>query len=80
MRSLERRFKIEQDKNPYYSTLVNFGHAVQYQRFSRKTIELWFFELVDKEDYDKNDTEDVLIHLLGLSHSEKPRKEISDNS
>lgn len=71
MRSLERRFKIEEDKNPLLSSLVNFGHAVQHQRFSRAVIEKWFFQLVDSDDYEKKDADAVIDHMLNLSHSPK---------
>lgn len=72
MNKLERRFKIECDKNPYFSTLVNLGHVVQYQRYNRHVIAKGINSLVDKDDYAESDLEAIIEHLLQLSHSEKP--------
>jgi len=70
MKSLKRRFAIEEDKRPLYSTLVNFGHAIKGKRYGKKTIVKWFYELVDKDDYDRKDRYDIIDHMLGLSNSE----------
>ena len=75
MRSLERRFNIQQDKHPYYSTLVNFGHAVEHQRFTQPIIAKYFNLLVEKSDYQASDRDAIIEHLLQLSHSEKPAEE-----
>ena len=71
MRSIERRFNIEMDKSPQYSTFVNFCHAVQHQQFSKQVIIKWFNELVDPEDYDKSIKKELIEHVLELSFSSK---------
>ena len=73
MSRIEKRFKIECDKSPSYSTLVNLGHAVQYQRFTRGLISLAFVKLVDPEDYALPDEEAIIDHLLSLSHLPNPK-------
>lgn len=72
MSKLERRFKIECDKAPYFSTLVNLGHVVENQGFSRGVIAQGINHLVDPDDYDESDLEEIIEHLLQLSHKIKP--------
>lgn len=72
MSKLERRFQIECDKAPHFSTLVNLGHVVEYQRFSRGVIAQGVNHLVDPDDYDESDLEAVIEHLLSLSHKIRP--------
>ena len=75
MRSIERRFKIEQDKHPEYSSFVLFCESVSYQRFSKPTIQRWFGILVDKDDYEAKDYTALIEHVTKLSHSKKPPEE-----
>lgn len=75
MRSLERRFKIQTDKTPYFSSLVNFGEAVAHQRFSKRIIKHWFNELVEPEDYPAQDKVEIIEHMVKLSHRPKHREE-----
>ena len=63
MKSLERRFKLMEEKNPFHSTYVNFGRAIRGQGFSSKVIEFWFNKLVDKDDYAKSDKKTLLAQL-----------------
>ncbi len=75
MKGLESRFAIEQSKSPSLSSLVNLGHAVEYQRYDRFTISKALHKLVEKDDYEKRDTEEIVDHLLGLSHSNRGEKQ-----
>ena len=63
MRSIERRFKEMEKKNPFHSTYINFGRAISCQGFSGKVIEFWFNRLVDPDDYDKRDKKTLLAQL-----------------
>jgi len=67
MRSIERRFKEIEAKNPYYSTYTCFALAIAGQKFTKETIRRHFNRLVDKDDYDKKDKKEVLEHLFKLS-------------
>jgi hypothetical protein len=75
MNKLERRFKIECAKNPYFSTLINLGHVVEYQSYSRHVIAKGINSLVDEDDYSSSDLEAIIEHLLSLSHSKRPPKD-----
>jgi hypothetical protein len=69
MKSLERRFKNIEKRNPDWSTCLCFSEAVSRQNFSRQTIHRWFYKLVDKKDYDKKEVKQLLSYLR--SHSKK---------
>ena len=53
MKSIERRFKNIEEKNPFWSSYICFAEAIQGQRFSKQTVHRWFQKLVDKDDYAK---------------------------
>lgn len=72
MNKLERRFKIECDRNPNFSTLINLGHVVEYQGYNRHVITRGINSLVDIDDYSSSDLEAIIEHLLQLSHSKRP--------
>lgn len=63
MRSIERRFILEQEKSPLSSDLMCFSRAVHNQRFSRKFILRWFNKLVDKNDYDGKEKREIIEWL-----------------
>ena len=63
MRSIQARFNKVSEKNPYWSSLVSFQEAVRGQKFSKDTINRWFHRLVEKGDYPKNITKDVLRNV-----------------
>ena len=69
MRSIERRFRLEQEKSPLSSTFICFSAAVHKQRFSRKMIMEWFNKLVDKNDYDKKEKKELIEFLERHSNS-----------
>lgn len=73
MSRLENRFRVECDKFPHFSTFVNLGRAVEYQRYTRGEITKALIQLVDKEDYVQADVEELIDHLLALSHRERPK-------
>ncbi|MGI6347618.1 MAG: hypothetical protein ACOXZ1_00235 [Patescibacteria group bacterium] len=67
MKSIQRRFKNIQEKNPYWSSMTCFNEAIKEQGFSKKNIYYWFSRLVDKKDYSKSDKKEILSFLLKLS-------------
>jgi hypothetical protein len=64
MKSIERRFKRITKRNPYWSSYVCFWSTVRYQRFTKKTISIWFNKLVDKDDYSKSDKKACISHMM----------------
>ncbi|MDD5738799.1 MAG: hypothetical protein PHY72_02665 [Candidatus Pacebacteria bacterium] len=71
MRSIQRRFNSFVNKNPYWSSYVCFVEAVKNQNFSKQMIHRWFYKLVEKDDYDKQDARQILKHLSWLSEKKK---------
>ena len=69
MRSIERRFKNIQKKNPYWGSYICFIEVIKNQNFNKKTICNWFNKLVDKDDYYKEDKKMLIAHLLSASKS-----------
>ena len=67
MKSIERRFKKINKKNPYWSDNTCFAVAITDQNFSLQTIAKWFNKLVDKNDYDKNDKKEIRAFLKRLT-------------
>ena len=69
MRSIERRYKSIEAKNPLWSLFICFAEAVKNQHFNRQAISRWFSKLVEKDDYSKSDKKQILNHLEDLSNS-----------
>lgn len=69
MRSIERRYKNIEKKNPLWSSYICFSNAVKKQKFSKQIISKWFTKLVDKNDYDRECKLPLLRHLQELSNS-----------
>jgi len=69
MRSLQRRFKIISQKHPFWSSLVCFERAIVGRNFKRRTLYYWFFQLVDRNDYRRKDSKDILD---GLENKKPP--------
>ena len=67
MRSIERRFKEIENKNPFWSSYICFAEAVKGQKFSRRTISIWFSKLVEKSDYGAKDKKALITNLEALS-------------
>lgn len=73
MKSLERRFKIIAEKNPLLSSYECFALAGMGQKFSREIIGHWFYKLVEKDDYAKNEAREILDHLKDFSNTSEDR-------
>ena len=66
MRSIERRYRNIEQKNPMWSTYICFAEAIKGQNFCHKRISEWFNKLVDKEDYAKSEKRAILQFLKTL--------------
>lgn len=73
MKSLARKFRQIEKKNPLFSSYTCFALAVMGQEFSREIIGLWFYELVEKDDYAKNEARAILSHLESFSNTSEDR-------
>lgn len=69
MKSLERRFKLVEEKNPFLGSYVCFAKTIEGQKFSRPVISRWFNKVVEKGDYSKSDTRRLIENLATLSNS-----------
>lgn len=68
MRSIERRYKNIEARNPFWSAYVCFVEAVKNQHFNRQAISRWFSKLVEKDDYARSDKNQILKQLEDLSN------------
>lgn len=68
MRSIERRYKNIEARNPFWSSYICFAEAVKNQHFNRQAINRWFSKLVEKDDYARSDKKQILNHLEDLSN------------
>lgn len=68
MKSIERRYKNIEEKNPFWGSFICFAEAVKNQHFSKQTISRWFGKLVKKSDYSRSDKKQILNHLKDLSN------------
>lgn len=67
MKSIERRFRSIQEKNPGKSSLTCFSEAILYQGFTPKTISRNFHKIVEKDDFSRREKKQILEHLFSLS-------------
>ena len=79
MRSLERRYKNIEKKNPVWSSYLCFVEAVRKQNFTKRIMSKWFRILVDPDDYSRTDKRDILKHLYSLSNSVEDDTKASKN-
>ena len=66
MRSIKRRYDQISQKNPYSSSLACFKRAIEGQNFKRRAIRYWFFQLVEKDDYNPKDKKAIFRDLENL--------------
>lgn len=69
MRSIERRFKQINEKKPRWSSWSCFVKAIKGQKFNKKIINRWFNQLVDKDDYAKDEKKELLEYLSRVSNT-----------
>jgi hypothetical protein len=68
MKSIKRRFKKIEKKNPYWSSYECFWNSVRGQGFGKKMISIWFNELVNKDDYAKSEKKQIITQLIECSN------------
>lgn len=73
MRSIKARFNQQQSNNPYWSSLTCFLEAVRGQKLSKDMISRWFYKIVSKDDYCKDEIKSILKNIY------KANKEIIKN-
>ncbi len=69
MKSLERRFRKIEKRNPGFSSYLCFSEAIRKRNFNPQTVRRWFYKLVDKDDYSRSDVKTLLNQLKGSSKS-----------
>lgn len=72
MKSIKANFLREKNKNPFLSDTTNFIKVIRYQKVERRKIREKFNELVDSNDYSKDDYFGLLNYLYTFS---KPSEE-----
>lgn len=78
MKSIERKFKKLNNRNPYWSSLICFTEAVKSSGLSRQTIHRRFNKLVDKNDYNKTDKKQIMSFLESISKHSTTTKNRGD--
>jgi hypothetical protein len=68
MKSIERRFKLVEEKNPFLGSYICFAQTIHGQNFSRPVISRWFNKIVEKGGYSKSDTRRLIENLVCLSN------------
>ena len=66
MRSIERRFKNIEKRNPELSSFICFCKTIKGQKFSTNIIHRWFNKLVDKNDYSHKEKREIFKHFEQL--------------
>ena len=74
MKSIQRRFKIYQNKNPYLGDYVNLMKTVYAQKYSKDTISRWFPKLVNVDEYNEADKRYLIRTLCDTSNMTQGHK------
>lgn len=69
--NIENKFNSIQNKNPLYSSYTSFASAITGSKISEIEMHGLFYKLVEKGDYRKSETEDILLHLDKLLTPQK---------
>lgn len=67
MKSVQARFNILQNQNPFLGDYIIYAKTVTGQKYTPRIISQWFNKLVDKSEYSRSDKELLLKHLGKLS-------------
>lgn len=68
MKSLKRNFLKIKTKNPYWSDYLCIAHTVRIRHFDNQTIEKYFEELVNPEEYAQDEKYQILRFLYSLTN------------
>ncbi len=70
MKSIKARYEqVRRKLSESYSTYICFSRTIEGQKFSYESISKNFSFLVDKDDYAKNERNQILRHLHCLSNT-----------
>jgi hypothetical protein len=69
MKSINANFNRVQLLSPNYSSYLCFANAVKDKRFSLASLQKNFNNLVDKNDYEKQDKSKLISNLYKLSNT-----------
>ncbi len=79
MKSLERMFQKERERNMLQSSYLCFAMAIKEQNFHKQVIQRWFDRLVDKDDYFEGEKEEIVNFLCVLTgNSSNPLRNTSE--
>jgi hypothetical protein len=67
MYNIKSRFEKIAANHPLYSTYTAFAEAIKNTSISERTVRLWFYRLVDSEDYQKSDGPAIVRHLVSIT-------------
>jgi hypothetical protein len=68
MKSIQRRFCVFKKKHADLADFTVLMKTVKGQFYNQNTISKWFRELVEKEDYSKNDKRTLMAQLIKLTN------------
>lgn len=66
MYNVKKRFEKISNKSPHYSSYTAFAETVRDTALTEATLRRWFYRLVDKDDYAKNEGPAVLRYLVSI--------------
>jgi len=70
MYQVQNRFNKIAAANPYYSTYTCYAETIKHTNIAETTIRRWFYQLVDPEDYAKEEVRSILRYVVSIA---KPR-------
>jgi uncharacterized protein YktA (UPF0223 family) len=68
MKSIERKFNKNVEKNPGSSSYICFNNIVTGANFSEARLRIMFDKLVDKSDYVKSEKKGLVNYSLSLNN------------
>lgn len=79
MKSIEYNFEKIRNKNPYLSDYICLTKVIESRDFKRRAISGALRNLVDKDDYSKDERNELLDNLVELSRRGTPTKVLVDD-
>ena len=67
MRRMTEKFNTIQKRNPLFSSYICFAELVRGQKMTQRSLVRHFHNLVEKDDYAKNEEEEIIDHLMSLA-------------
>lgn len=76
MKSLERRFKKFAEKHPDWGSCVIFAETIMGQNFNKQALHRWFYKLIEKDDYARNELKELMRWLEAITKSPEEDKKM----